>query len=310
MAIQQSTNLVLMISPDTFQYNVQTANTNSFQHLPVDESSLNSKVMEEFESMVATLKANDIQVITLASPKGKLTPDAVFPNNWFSTHPNVNGTTDIVLYPMLAESRRLERQLNELLHELKHHKVNVDNVIDLTQHENESKVLEGTGSLVLDRVNKIAYASLSLRTDKEVLQKFIDKMGYTSILFHSHDSKGQPIYHTNVVMSIGTEFAVISAESIINPGEKEAVLSSLKKTGKEIINISAHQMTRMAANILEVRAKDGAIKIIMSQTAYDAFTPRQLQELEQYGDLVIVDIEHIEKIGGGSARCMLAEIFH
>ena len=305
---KQSTDTVLMVSPDTFQFNTQTAETNAFQHKANTASSATVQAaLAEFKEMVAELRRHHIRVLILPSRTDIDTPDAVFPNNWFSTHVEPDSTQIVVLYPMLAHSRRDERQWPALEAIL-----NIKNVElkDLTEYESQQKYLEGTGSLVLDRVDKLAYAALSPRTHEEVLQEFCHQMHYTAVEFHSVDKNNKPIYHTNVVMSIGSDFAVVAAETILDELEREHVLSALKISGKKIIEITSTQMEQMAGNILEVCTQDGEIKIVMSQTARNAFTPDQLRQLSVFGDLIVVRIDTIEKLGGGSARCMMAEIFH
>lgn len=305
----QTTDTILMISPDSFQYNSQTAMTNYFQNQSAQINNVGQMAIEEFEQMVTMLKNNNIKVIVLPSRQDVITPDAVFPNNWFSIHINNQGKSSLVLYPMLTANRRLERQYEKLKSELFIQGVVLSDLIDLTPFENQDLILEGTGSMVLDRVHKIAYASLSARTHVSVLNEFIAKMDYSSVTFSSYQY-GESIYHTNVVMSVGSDFAVICADSIVNRTEREHVLRSLIDSGKVVILITLAQMQSMAGNILEVRSTDGCVKIILSQTAYNAFTEEQRDQLSGFGDLVVVKIDVIEKVGGGSARCMMAEIFH
>jgi hypothetical protein len=185
----------------------------------------------------------------------------------------------------------------------------VEKTIDLTGFEKANQALEGTGSLVLDRVHKVAFASLSPRTNSTVLAKFLEKMHYKPIIFHSYD-KEKLIYHTNVMLSIGSHFAVVAADSITSPSERSKVLSDLKNLHKNVIIITLQQMENMAGNIIELRSTDGQSKILMSQTAFRAFTPEQRKKLEKFGKLIIVNIPLIEKLGGGSARCMITEVFH
>ena len=307
---KQSTDTVLMISPDTFQFNIQTADTNAFQQQLKNSSAASEMALKEFHAMVEELRKHNIRVLILPSRAGIVTPDAVFPNNWFSTHLSPDGGEMVILYPMLADSRRAERQWDDLKDLLDAQQIIVNEVKDLTGYEAENKYLEGTGSLVLDRVNRIAFAVLSPRTSLDVLHDFCKQMRYTPAMFSSVDKHGKPVYHTNVVMSIGSQFAVIAADTITDMQEREQILSILKKCNKNIIAITSDQMEQMAGNILEVLSLDGKVKIIMSQTAHDAFTPEQRQVLSSYGDLLVVHIDTIEKLGGGSARCMLAEIFH
>ena len=306
----QTTDTVIMISPDCFQYNTETADTNAFQQATDVNEGSNHQAMQEFAAMAAELTAHGIRVITLPSRHDIATPDAVFPNNWFSVHAEENGNVTLILYPMLAGNRRAERQVDAVTSALQKLNIHIARVIDLTAFENQDLALEGTGSLVIDHNNRLAYACLSSRTSQIVLKEFANKSGYAAITFHSQDRNGMPIYHTNVMMSIGSHFAVICSASINDELERAAVLDELRHSGKEIIDITPDQMHGMAANILEVKSVTGKAKIVLSQTAYAAFTPAQLKMLEKSGDLVVVNINMIEKLGGGSARCMLAEIFY
>lgn len=309
-AQKQSTNAVVMVSPDSFQFNSQTADTNAFQKQMPLVVSATETALREFHEMVATLRAHNIRVLVLPSRTDCITPDAVFPNNWFSTHVTPDGLEVVVLYPMLAESRRAERQLDALQKLLNSEQITIDKTIDLTVLEARHHYLEGTGSLVLDRDNKIAFATLSPRTTLEAINVFCEQMGYTPVVFNSTDKNGKPIYHTNVMMSVGSQFVVLAAETIADPKEREQVEEIIKYTNKHLITITSAQMEQMAGNILEVRSRDDHIHIVMSQTAFNAFTLEQRQTLSTYGTPVIVHIDTIEKLGGGSARCMLAEIFH
>lgn len=296
-----------MVRPDSFQFNEQTAHTNAFQQ-PEQDAQAAEKAGNEFQEMVSTLRAHNIRVIVLNSRDDVITPDAVFPNNWFTTHRLAQGET-LILYPMLAHNRRQERQQEALQQALITHDIKPITLVDLTHYEAQDKFLEGTGSVILDRINHLAYAAISPRTHPEVLEDFARRMNYTPVIFHSYDKTGNLIYHTNVMMSIGTDFVVIAADSITDAEERTRVMQTFTKNKKQIVLISTQQMDRMAGNILEVRSVNGDAKIIMSQTAFHAFTPEQRQQLSQFGELVTVNINTIEKLGGGSARCMLAEIF-
>lgn len=307
---KQSTDAVVMVSPDSFQFNSQTADTNSFQKKIPEIISATETALREFNDMVTTLRKHNIRVLVLPSRTDCITPDAVFPNNWFSTHVTPDGLEVVVLYPMLAESRRAERQLEALQKLLNSEQITIDKTIDLTALEAKHHYLEGTGSLVLDRENKIAFAALSPRTTREAIKFFCEQMAYTPVVFNSIDKNGKPIYHTNVVMSVGSQFVVLAAETIADPKEREQVEEVIKYTNKHLITITSAQMEQMAGNILEVRSIDNHIHIVMSQTAFNAFTPEQRQTLSAYGAPIVVHIDTIEKLGGGSARCMLAEIFH
>lgn len=308
MSEQQTTDTVVMVSPDSFEFNQETAASNTFQ-LIKSNGDMKQNALREFSSMAALLKSKNIRVITLKSVPLEFTPDAVFPNNWFTTHSTGSGCL-LILYPMMTKNRRAERQQENLVFSLAKNNIDTAKLIDLSHHEEENKFLEGTGSVILDRVNKLAYASLSPRTNKDVLDEFAKLMNYKVISFHSTDQQGVPIYHTNVMMSVGTNFVVVVGESIRDQQELNKVVESIQKTGKTLINISLEQMQQMAANILEVKTLEGDAKIIMSKRAFDSFKPEQRAMLASYGELIVVQINTIEDVGGGSARCMLAEIFY
>lgn len=307
--LNQTTHTVLMISPDHFQYNAQTAETNAFQsEIHEGSKELRLAALHEFSQMVDQLRNESINVLVLPSRKKVVTPDAVFPNNWFSIE-IINQQRLLILYPMLTENRRAERQVDALVKLLSDNAFSIHEKVDLTSYENDNLALEGTGSLVIDHINQIVYAVISPRTNPFVLDEFQKYLGYRTIAFHAHDEHGGAIYHTNVVMSIGKHFAVISTEAITDPAEKMIVMNQLILTNKTVIDISLAQMQQMAGNILELKSIQGDAKIILSKTAYNIFTKEQRELLNQFGKLVVVNIPVIEKIGGGSARCMLAEIF-
>ena len=230
-------------------------------------------------------------------------PDAIFPNNWVSFHED--GT--VVLYPMCAENRRSERRM-EIIEALGT-EFRIEKIVDLSHFENEGRFLEGTGSIMFDHENKIAYACLSPRTDAALFDEVSQTLGYTPISFRAVDAKGRAIYHTNVMMCIGVGFAVICLESIENAEEKETVVESLKRSGLEIIDISFEQMNKFAGNMLEVSGKNGKVFLVQSQRAFDSLRKEQIAVLEKYCELLPIPIPTIETIGGGSARCMMAEIF-
>ncbi len=305
---QQTTSTVLMVSPDDFGFNSETAGSNLFQNRAADSGNVQKQALQEFDAMVAKLRAAGIRVIRLPSRMDARTPDAVFPNNWFSLHKRNTGERVLVGYPMLAPNRRAERRLERLQNQLAADGLAVSRVIDLSSFEQQGQYLEGTGSMVLDRAHRITYAALSPRTEPSVLQEFAQKFQYRPVSFHSYDRGGVPVYHTNVMMSVGRRFAVICTESIRDTSERDVVLRELQRTGKQIIPITLEQMGRMCGNILELRSPKGPL-IVMSQTAYDHFTPQQRKELQRFGTLFPVQIPTIEAIGGGSARCMLGEVF-
>ncbi|SDP96170.1 hypothetical protein SAMN05428975_4169 [Mucilaginibacter sp. OK268] len=302
MTNNQSTNNILMIRPVNFGFNEQTAGSNAFQNRDADQQIVQDKALTEFDGFVKTLKENGVDVIVVDDTPQPHTPDSIFPNNWVSFHAD----GQIFLYPMQAENRRLERREDIISNLEDHFKVN--HIIDLSRFEAENKFLEGTGSMVLDRKNKIAYACLSPRTNKEILDLFCEQAGYQAISFDAVDEHGKAIYHTNVLMCIGSGFAVICADSIPNPHEKVEIQESLKSTHKEVVTITFDQMSQFAGNMLEVKNKTGENLIVMSKNAYDALREEQKNTLKKYGKLIYADINTIETNGGGSARCMMAEV--
>lgn len=302
------TDTVVMVAPEQFGFNPETAETNTFQRRPDQECDtperLRDAACHEFQQMVEVLKRHQIRVLVLPGRKDVLTPDAVFPNNWFSHH-----REDIlVLYPMLTPNRRAERQPALLLDLLKSIQC-APTVIDFSPYEQDGLILEGTGSMVLAREQRVAFAMESSRTHKTVLDEWCRKMNYTACFFHGYDALSLPIYHTNVFMSIGEGFAVACLEAIPDPVERATFEETLRTLGKELVRLSFAQLYAFCGNILHLRAQDGRKKIILSQTALNAFTPEQRNRLARYGELVPVAVPTIERIGGGGVRCMLAEVF-
>ncbi|MEN0053472.1 MAG: arginine deiminase-related protein [Mucilaginibacter sp.] len=298
----QSTSNILMIRPVSFGFNEQTAASNAFQNRDTDQQTVQEKALAEFDSFVRILKDNGVNVTVVDDTLHPHTPDSIFPNNWVSFH--TDGS--VFLYPMQAENRRLERR-EDIISKLEDN-FSVAHVIDLSRFEAEHKFLEGTGSMVLDRENKIAYACLSPRTDKETLNFFCEQAGYKPISFEAIDAQGKAIYHTNVLMCVGSQFAVICADSIPNPHERVVVLESLRSTQKEVVTITFDQMNHFAGNMLELKNKDGENLIVMSRSAHKTLTAYQQTALEKYGKLIYANINTIETNGGGSARCMIAEV--
>jgi len=297
----QTTNHILMIRPVDFKFNEQTAGNNKFQ-VASTQSDVQTAALKEFDAFVALLQQNGVDVTVIDDTLEPETPDSIFPNNWVSFHDDGS----VYLYPMFSENRRLERR-KEILDGLKDH-FEVNHISDLSFYEHQHAFLEGTGSMVLDRTNKIAYACLSVRTDEEVLNNFCMLTGYEPVAFHAVDVSNFPIYHTNVMMCIGDRFAVICLDSIRNPEEKLNVTISLKGAGKEIIEISLEQMNKFAGNMLQLSNAENESLLVMSEQAYLSLTPEQIAALEQYSRIVYSPLYTIEKNGGGSARCMLAEI--
>ena len=300
--MEQKASEILMIRPVKFGFNLQTAESNSFQQ---SESSMNSEMIQndalgEFEAFAEELRANGIEVIIFEDTPAPHTPDSIFPNNWISFHEN----NSIVLYPMLAENRRQERR-PDIIEQLK--KTN-SSIIDLSFYENEQLFLEGTGSIVFDYGNKIAYANLSSRTDKQLLTELCNRLNYTSITFKAVDKSGKDIYHTNVLMCIGEGFAILCDDCIRDKSELESILNSLKKTGHEIISIRYDQMNSFAGNMYQLFNNKHESFIVMSEQAMKSLDQEQINKLEQYGTLLHSPLYTIEKYGGGSARCMIAEV--
>lgn len=298
------TDAVLMVSPDSFGFNHETSFTNLFQNqIEVSEKEIRNHALLEFNQVVEILRAENINVFVSPSRKDIETPDAVFPNNWISTHEG----NQIVIYPMLTKNRRSERQLSKVRDLLGFTAQTV--VHDLSYFEEKGFFLEGTGSLILDRKRKVAFAAESPRTSIKVISVFCKTMAYEPVLFHATDHNGKPIYHTNIVMSIGDGFAVICLEAVENDQERKIVINKIEQLGLEKIEITRDQMRNFCGNILELKSKNGQNKIVVSQTALDAFSKKQKEALQKYAKFVPISIPTIEKVGGGSARCILTEIF-
>jgi len=299
--MSQTTHHLLMIRPVDFKFNEQTAANNKFQ-VASTESDTQTQALNEFDGFVEMLRKNGVDVTVVDDTLKPETPDSIFPNNWVSFHDDGS----IYLYPMFSENRRLERR-KDILEGLKD-KFEVNHISDLSFYEMQYAFLEGTGSMVLDRVNKIAYACLSVRTDQEVLDNFCMLTGYTTVSFQAVDSTNFPIYHTNVMMCIGDRFAVICLDSIRNEEERLAVLLRLTNSGKTIIEITLDQMNHFAGNMLQVSNSDGENLLVMSEQAFLSLSDEQVTTLEQFSRIIYAPIYTIERNGGGSARCMLAEI--
>lgn len=298
----QNTNNILMIRPVSFTYNAETATNNLFQ-IAGNADDAQKKALREFDVFVETLKKNDINVTVISDTPEPHTPDSIFPNNWISFHEN--GTA--VLYPMYAENRRAERKQH--VKDLIKQNFNRNNIVDLTGFEKEKLFLEGTGSMVLDRENKIAYACISRRTNKKVLDVFCKTMNYTACSFKANDENGNPIYHTNVMMCIADKFAVICLDSITDEEEKKQVIKTIEETGKEIITITYLQMNCFAGNMLQLKSAKNKKILVMSAQAFQSLNKNQIATLEKYNRIVYADLKTIETNGGGSARCMIGEIF-
>jgi len=307
--MNQITNTILMIRPISFRANEQTAVNNYYQKVVDDltPETIQFKALQEFDTYVEKLKGIGVEVIVINDTKEVDTPDSIFLNNWISFHEN----GDIGLYPMFAENRRLERR-EDVLETLEKLGFIIENVIDYTSAEEEKLFLEGTGSLILDRVNKKAYCVLSPRADEDLFIEFCEEFEYTPVPFVSYQTvndKRLPIYHTNVVMCLGEKFSVICLDSIDDKKERKNVIKHLKEDGKEIIKITEEQVNCFAGNMLQVLGKDNKRYIVMSNSAYESLTKQQVSQLKKHGELLYSSLNTIEACGGGSARCMMAEVF-
>ena len=291
-----------MLRPNNFGFNSETKVTNSFQNIiEENENIIRDKAIHEFDEMVETLKNNNINIKIFKDKKEKL-PDSVFMNNWISIFPDGK----LVTYPISTNVRRREKRndiVNQIIEEF-----DITEYIDLSDFEKENKFLEGTGSVVFDYENKIAYASLSARTNEEVFNTLCNRLGYKGFVFSATNIDGLPIYHTNVVMSVARDYALLCTECITDPLEKNLIISALKNSGKKIIELSFNQLNRYAGNALEVFDKNGKSKLVMSRTAFSSLTDNQIKKIENNSEIVSVNISIIERVGGGSARCMLTGV--
>ncbi len=303
----QSAGTVLMVRPAHFAFNPQTAASNAFQSAssPVHSggSAAAESAQREFDDLAGKLVNAGVAVIAAQDTPSPVKPDAVFPNNWVSFHRD--GT--VVLYPMLAANRRWERREELIQQVTRDGCFRITRTVDLSYREDQGKFLEGTGSLVLDRARHTAYAAISPRTDLDVLGEFAQQLDYDLVTFDAFDPAGGPVYHTNVLMAVGTRFAVLCGDAIRDRGHRDAVMEKLRATGHEALDISMSQMIRFAGNILELEPPSGTV-IAMSTAAWGSFEPVQRRFIERYGSVVAVDIPVIEGLGGGGVRCMLAEI--
>ena len=300
----QTTDTVLMIEPVAFGFNEQTAVNNYFQ--VQQEGYVQDKALKEFNAFVEKLRAKDINVITIKDTLEPKTPDSIFPNNWVSFHADGK----VVLYPMFAENRRLERR-DDIINQIKE-QFEVTEVIDYSGAEKDNLFLEGTGSMIFDHDNKLAYGSVSLRLDEGLFRKFCSDFGFQPVVFHSYQTAGEerlPIYHTNVMMCVADKFVVICLDCIDDESERNNVIETIKNSGKELIEISEDQMQNFAGNMLQVQNKSGEKFLVMSQSAYKSLNRDQVSAIEKYCEIIYSDLEVIETNGGGSARCMLAEVF-
>jgi hypothetical protein len=296
-----SANAVLLVRPACFGFNAEAAESNVFAHASAD-ADLQAKAVAEFDALARRLSDAGIEVLLLEDTPSPAKPDAVFPNNWFTTHPD--GT--LVLYPMATAPRRLERRPDDVREVVEKHGFEVRRVIDLTSHETEGRFLEGTGSLLLDRARRRAFASLSTRTDAETIADFDRQLGYSTFIFDARDPGGRPIYHTNVLLSLGSSFAVLCPEAVA-PEHRDALLAEFEASGRTIIELSFAQLRRFGCNVLELQGASGPV-IAMSGKALANLAPDQVRAMEQFGQILAADIPTIEAVGGGRVRCMIAEI--
>lgn len=302
----QTASTVLMVEPVAFGYNSQTAENNYFQ-IEQKDADTQTKALQEFNNFVAQLKSKGVNVITVKDTLEPHSPDSIFPNNWVSFHSDGK----VVLYPMFAPNRRVERR-TDILEILKDNGFEISEIDDLSHFENQEKFLEGTGSMIFDHDHKIAYGSVSLRLDEELFRQFCTKFGFRPVVFHSYQNAGSerlPIYHTNVMMCVADKFVVICLECIEDELEREKVQEVIKSSGKEIIEISEDQLQQFAGNMLQVQNNDGDKFLVMSESAYRSLAAEQISAIEKYCEIIHSDLNTIETNGGGSARCMLAEVF-
>ena len=307
--MKQTTNTILMIRPIGFRMNEQTAVNNYYQKVldNVLPSTVNAKAQQEFDNYVEKLRSYGVNVIVVSDTDDSDTPDSIFPNNWISFHQD--GT--VALYPMFAENRRLERR-EDILEVLEEQGFVIENVVDYTSAEEEQVFLEGTGSLLLDRVNKKAYCALSPRADEELFIEFCEDFEYTPVVFTANqtvNNERKAIYHTNVMMCLAETFAVICLASIDDKKERKNVVKHLKEDGKEVIDITEAQVNNFAGNMLQVKGKDEERFLVMSQAAFDCLTKDQVNKIEKHCKIISSSLDVIEGCGGGSARCMMAEVF-
>ena len=304
---KQITDTVLMIRPVRFRTNEETIVNNYFQKgINITQEEINRKAQQEFDTLVQKLREVGVHVIQVEDIYEQDTPDSIFPNNWISFHNN----GDVAIYPMFAENRRRERR-EDILDIVEEAGFEIENVFDYTEAEDEGIFLEGTGAMVLDRIHRKAYCALSPRASEELFIEFCEDFEYTPVIFRAFqktDGELKPIYHTNVMMALGRTFAIVCLDTIKDKNERKNVLNHLKEDKKEIITISREQVDYYAGNMLEVKGKEHSY-LVMSQTAYESLTPQQIEAIERHTQILYSDLSTIEICGGGSARCMLAEVF-
>lgn len=307
--MKQTTNSILMIRPVAFRMNEQTAVNNYYQKVldGLSSETVNAKAQEEFDAFVNKLRMVGVDVIVVEDTKTPDTPDSIFPNNWISFHEN----GDVALYPMFAENRRHERR-EDVLDVLEDQGFVINNIMDYTSAEDDGYFLEGTGSILLDRQNDKAYCALSPRADEELFIEFCEDFEYTPVIFEAFQTvngERKLIYHTNVMMCLGETFAVICADCIDDKKERKMVLDSLRGDEKEVILITEDQVNNFAGNMLEVTGSDDRRYLVMSKSAHQSLTKKQIAQIEEHVTILSSSLDTIEACGGGSARCMMAEVF-
>ncbi|MBI3578368.1 MAG: amidinotransferase [Ignavibacteriales bacterium] len=301
----QTPAALVMVRPAHYGYNPETASTNSFQkkNTVLSQQEIRLRTRAEFDTMVERLRAENVEIRVTEDRENVVTPNSVFPNNWISFH----NDGSVVLYPMFAPSRRIERR-RDIIDDLVAAGYRVSRIIDLSHYENRGYYLEGTGSVVFDHIHRCAYANTSVRTNPVVLKELCGTFGYSQIVFRAVDASGHDIYHTNVMMSIGDRFAILCAESITDISERTKVVKSLEAAGREIIYISFDQLDNFAGNVMQVRTTAGKSILVMSARAHQSLSAEQCEAIENYATIVASPIPVIEGIEGGSARCMLAGV--
>lgn len=298
----QTSNAVLLVRPASFGFHAEAAQSNAFASASQD-ADIVKRAEAEFEGLARRLGETGVEVAILEDAPQPAKPDSIFPNNWVSFH--ADGT--MVLYPMATEARRLERNVDGLKDILTSAGFDVRHVVDLSFHERHGHFLEGTGSLILDRPRRRAYANLSPRTDAAVIADFDDRLDFSTFIFDARDRSGRPIYHTNVLLSLGTRFAVLCTDAVA-PEYREVLLGEIDRTDRTLIEVDYEQMKQFACNLIELKSRGGSPVIALSSVARRAFRPDQVRLLESFGELVDADIPTIETVGGGSVRCMIADI--
>lgn len=305
--MKQLTSHILMIEPVAFRYNEETAKNNYYQkHLEsFSAEEVQMKALKEFNEFVAKLEQKGVHVHVVQDTTSPDTPDSIFPNNWVSFHQDGR----VALYPMCAENRRNERR-PDILDTLQKRGFNISSIVDFSVYEDEDLYLEGTGSMILDRQNKICYAALSIRTDEDIAKEFCNEFDYKLVAFtanQTHNGERLPIYHTNVMMCVADKYVVVCLDTIDDKKEREALENAIENSGKEIIEITEEQKGRFAGNMLQVQGNEAYL--VMSSSAYNSLNKIQIEKIQSFNPILHSDINTIEACGGGSARCMMAEIF-